>query len=88
MPIYEYECDACGHRFERLVRPPSDTAAPACASCGAPGVRQLLSVFAVDSPATRKQHREHGRRMAQKELRDQKRAEVEALHQHYGEHQH
>ena len=28
MPIYEYECEKCGHRFERLVRMDSDN--PPC----------------------------------------------------------
>lgn len=33
MPIYEYECDACGHRFETIQKfsdPPVET----CPSCG------------------------------------------------------
>jgi putative FmdB family regulatory protein len=41
MPIYEFECDACGARFEELVR--SGAAPPPCPSCGAVDVRRLLS---------------------------------------------
>lgn len=91
MPIYEYECDACGHRFERLVRPsagvPQEMAA--CPSCDdSTRLRQLLSLFAVSSPGTRQMNRAHGRRLAQKDLTEQKVAEREALHHHYGEHEH
>jgi putative FmdB family regulatory protein len=35
MPLYEYECDACGHRFEVIQRfsdPPLDR----CPKCGGP----------------------------------------------------
>ena len=41
MPLYEYQCDACGHRFEMIQKfsdPPSRT----CPKCGGP-VRKLLS---------------------------------------------
>jgi|SRR5581483_9016483 len=33
MPLYEYQCDACGHRFEKIRKhsdPPIDT----CPKCG------------------------------------------------------
>lgn len=42
MPIYEYQCDACGTRFERLQR--LDEANPeTCEKCGAAGPRRVLS---------------------------------------------
>jgi len=41
MPIYEFECEKCGSRFEELMD--SDGAAPACPSCGATGARRRLS---------------------------------------------
>ncbi|MEZ4236555.1 MAG: zinc ribbon domain-containing protein [Myxococcota bacterium] len=40
MPIYEYECTSCGHRFEQLVRIGAD--APPCPEC-AHEVRKLVS---------------------------------------------
>jgi putative FmdB family regulatory protein len=46
MPIYEYQCDACGHRFERIQKfsdPPVDV----CPDCGKPQVRKLLSSPAI-----------------------------------------
>ena len=45
MPLYEYQCDACSHRFERIQKfsdPPIET----CPSCGG-NVRKLLSSPAI-----------------------------------------
>jgi putative FmdB family regulatory protein len=42
MPTYEYECDACGHAFERLQRM-TDPAVRKCPSCGRLKVRRLIS---------------------------------------------
>jgi putative FmdB family regulatory protein len=46
MPIYEYRCRACTHRFETL-HARSGEAVPDCPRCGAPGAERLLSAFAV-----------------------------------------
>ncbi|GIX32206.1 MAG: regulatory protein, FmdB family [Lysobacterales bacterium] len=42
MPIYEYECIRCEHRFEELVRL-SDPEPDACPSCGQTTVRRRVS---------------------------------------------
>jgi putative FmdB family regulatory protein len=44
MPLYEYECDSCGRRFE-LIQKFSDPPSEACPSCGG-AVRKLLSLAA------------------------------------------
>jgi putative FmdB family regulatory protein len=46
MPTYEYECSACGHRFEKFQ---SITAAPVrtCPRCGKGRVRRLLGTGAA-----------------------------------------
>jgi len=45
MPIYEFACRECGHRFEELrARSAAD---PACPACGSASVTRLLSVFAT-----------------------------------------
>jgi len=44
MPIYEYDCTACGEGFELLVRP--DTAV-ACPRCTSSRVERKLSVTAA-----------------------------------------
>ena len=41
MPIYEFECEQCGNRFEELME--SGATAPACPGCGAEAARRLLS---------------------------------------------
>jgi putative FmdB family regulatory protein len=46
MPLYEYQCDACGDRFEKIVKfsdPPLET----CPKCGAGPVQKLLSSPAI-----------------------------------------
>jgi putative FmdB family regulatory protein len=42
MPIYEFECEQCGSRFEELME--SGGPAPACPSCRSAHTRRLLSV--------------------------------------------
>jgi putative FmdB family regulatory protein len=42
MPLYEYQCDSCGARFE-LIRKFSDPPLQVCPTCGAEGVRKLIS---------------------------------------------
>jgi putative FmdB family regulatory protein len=42
MPIYEFECSACGHRFDRLQKL-SDTDPSICPACGAPQLRRMVS---------------------------------------------
>ena len=46
MPLYEYQCDACGQRFE-LIKKFSDPLADTCAKCGKGPVHRLLSSPAI-----------------------------------------
>ncbi len=52
MPIYEYSCEACGNRFEKLTRRSDAESAAAflrdaaCPSCGKQDLRQEYSTFA------------------------------------------
>jgi putative FmdB family regulatory protein len=46
MPLYEYECDACGQRFE-LIQKFSDPSPDACTLCGKGPVRRLQSSPAI-----------------------------------------
>jgi putative FmdB family regulatory protein len=45
MPIYEYQCKKCGHRFERIQRF-SDPLVKKCTECGGK-VEQVISAPAV-----------------------------------------
>ncbi len=42
MPIYEYECQACGHQFEKLQKI-SDTALKDCPVCQKSALSKLIS---------------------------------------------
>ncbi|MBI1898393.1 MAG: zinc ribbon domain-containing protein, partial [Acidobacteria bacterium] len=47
MPIFEYRCEDCGTRFEKLVRRNGEELA--CPSCGQNHLQQELSTFAAHS---------------------------------------
>ena len=42
MPVYEYQCKACGHEFEREQRI-SDAPVKKCPSCGKSKLRRMIS---------------------------------------------
>jgi putative FmdB family regulatory protein len=46
MPIYEYKCKKCGHRFEKLHQSYSDARVKKCPECGG-AVEQLFSAPAA-----------------------------------------
>jgi putative FmdB family regulatory protein len=46
MPLYEYQCDACEHRFEKIQKF-SDPLVDVCPKCGKGPVRKLLSSPAI-----------------------------------------
>jgi putative FmdB family regulatory protein len=51
MPIFEYACDDCGTRFEKLVRRSADADAVRCPSCGQDHLTTQYSTFAPRSAA-------------------------------------
>ena len=46
MPLYEYQCEACGHRFE-VIQKFSDDLVSVCPNCGKGPVVKLLSSPAI-----------------------------------------
>ncbi len=46
MPLYEYECEACGHRFEQIQKF-SDAPLEECPSCGKKALHKLVSSPAI-----------------------------------------
>jgi putative FmdB family regulatory protein len=70
MPIYEFECEECGARFEELIVPGAP--AIACGACGSTQLRRLISNVsppgrqprgaAVRSEESRRREREAARR--------------------------
>lgn len=53
MPVYEYECPACGAVFSELL-PIDATTAPPCPRCGDTTARKRLSRFAVGRTETQR----------------------------------
>jgi putative FmdB family regulatory protein len=43
MPIYEYRCASCEHRFEKLVRGEAQPSCPRCASAALPTAATRLN---------------------------------------------
>jgi len=79
MPLYEFDCRACGHRFETLVRKGDN---PSCPACHGVELERILSQFAVNSETTRSSALADGRKSASKVRRDQRHAEAEAIKHH------
>ncbi|MBI2839201.1 MAG: zinc ribbon domain-containing protein [Acidobacteria bacterium] len=46
MPLYEYECEGCGERFEVLQRAGESGEGVSCPKCGAQRVERVFSTFA------------------------------------------
>jgi putative FmdB family regulatory protein len=46
MPIYEYKCDTCEAKFEKLIRRETDELELSCPSCGERHLSQQYSTFA------------------------------------------
>jgi putative FmdB family regulatory protein len=69
VPVYEFECDRCGARFEALVD--AGTEETSCRLCGAPGSRRLLSAPAppmrlVKSRGETRKQEERNRRLRER----------------------
>ncbi len=83
MPIFEYECRACGREFERLVRP-GDT--PACPACESQDLEKLLSLSSVSTPSMQRAAFQKARVASQPMQREKVQAEIDDIKEHYGEH--
>jgi putative FmdB family regulatory protein len=78
VPLYDYECLECGERFETLVR---NSITPSCPGCQGRNLKQLISMFAVDSEGIRQSNIQAARRHNSKAARDKAIADREtALH--------
>ncbi|MGD8407985.1 MAG: zinc ribbon domain-containing protein, partial [Thiohalophilus sp.] len=42
MPIYEYQCEECGHQLEAIQKM-SDEPLTDCPACGKPALKKLIS---------------------------------------------
>jgi len=49
MPLYEYLCEDCGHRFDMMRSMKDSDAVAVCKNCQSEHTRRLLSVFFASS---------------------------------------
>ena len=83
MPIFEFACNACGHRFE-FLKLPAATTDPSCPACQSQDLTRQLSAFALSTTdltksrvkTARKQHQES------KDYKDKQIAQVEDFKHH------
>ncbi len=84
MPIHDYQCRRCAHRFEEMVK---QGETPACPACGAADPEQLFSCSAaVSTGRTRELALAAPRRRAGAEKRDKDMAHAEYLRKHNEDH--
>src|SRR5688572_21609747 len=81
MPIYEYECKACGKQFEFLVLPQSSE--PECPACHKKDLTQQVSLCAVSSEGSRQAHFDSARKAAGKVQREKQHEEHKQMHEHH-----
>jgi putative FmdB family regulatory protein len=81
MPIYEYECRDCGHRFEYLVLPTSPAAE--CPACQKKDLQQLISSSTVSSATTKQANLSAAHKKAAGVRKEKRSAEHKHLHEHF-----
>jgi putative FmdB family regulatory protein len=47
MPLYDFHCQACQHRFEQIARGPDDPEGGVCPKCDQKGAERQVSRFRV-----------------------------------------
>lgn len=84
MPLYDYRCPSCKHRFEELVKA-GET--PACPQCGATKPERLESFSAAISTGSSRERALKGARLKAKATkRDQDVAHQEYIKHHMEDH--
>jgi len=81
MPIYEYECLHCGHRFEYLVLRSSPAAE--CPSCQKKDLKQLISLSAMSSEGTRDANFNSAHKKSAGARKEKHSEEHKHLHEHF-----
>lgn len=84
MPIYEYQCRHCGHRFEYLVLP--TTPAAKCPACKKKNLEQLISMFAASSESTKKANFADAKKRASVVHKEKQHEDAKELREHHREH--
>jgi putative FmdB family regulatory protein len=81
MPIYEYLCRGCRHRFEYLRL--SSSAPPKCPACESEDLEQLISACAVHSESTTSANLTAAHRKASARRGERLREQHQHLHEHF-----
>jgi putative FmdB family regulatory protein len=84
MPIYEYECRRCGHQFEYLVL--SSSPAAQCPACHKQDLKQLISLSAVSSEASRQANLSAAHKRAAIARKEKQHEDHQHLHEHFEDH--
>jgi putative FmdB family regulatory protein len=75
MPLYDFKCRSCGHKFEELVKLGE---APSCPKCGAAAPERLFAMSAgVSTEKTRNRSAKKARAVAGKIKREKDHAQRE-----------
>ena len=82
MPIFEYECRACGREFEQLVRSGD---VPACPDCKSEDLEKLLSLASISTAESRKANVAKARHAAKGIQREKAVADADEIRHHYGD---
>jgi putative FmdB family regulatory protein len=84
VPILEYLCRACGHRFEFLKLPTTPDSAT-CPACQATDLERLLSGFAMSTPELTKARVKAARKqqLGSKEYKEKQIANAEEFDHHH-----
>jgi putative FmdB family regulatory protein len=84
MPIYDFQCRRCAHRFEMLVKP-NET--PDCPVCNAPKPERMFPfTAAVSTVKTRERAMIGASSKAQAEKKEKDHAHAEYLRKHNEDH--
>jgi putative FmdB family regulatory protein len=83
MPIYEYECKACGHAFEYLLL--HNSPAAKCPSCGKKNLQKMISKCAVSSEGTRQLNFDKAKKAASVVHKDKAHEDHKEYHRHMDE---
>lgn len=84
MPIHDFQCRKCRHRFEQLVRPGESAA---CPECGAAGAERLFTpTAAVSTVKTRERALAGARSRASAIKKEKDRAHQVYLQNHIKDH--
>lgn len=84
MPLYDFKCRKCGHRFDQLVKLDES---PDCPACGAARAERIPSYSAaVSTVRTRRRATADGRRQAGAVKKEKDAAHAEYMRNHIKDH--